>query len=47
MINANKRKAIFLLYNEGMGVREISRKLRVSTNTVSKIISQRAGFLKP
>lgn len=38
MINVNKRKAIFLLHNEGMGVREISRKLGVSTNTVSTII---------
>ncbi|MCK4767110.1 MAG: helix-turn-helix domain-containing protein [Desulfobacula sp.] len=41
MIDVNKRKAIFLLHNEGMGVREISRKLRVSTNTVSKIIVQK------
>jgi hypothetical protein len=41
MINVNKRKAIFLLHNEGMGVREISRKLRVCTNTVSKIIKQK------
>jgi len=41
MIDANKRKAIFLLHNEGMGVREISRKLKVSTNTVSNIIDQK------
>lgn len=41
MIDVNKRKAIFLLYNEGMGIREISRKLIVSTNTVSKIIKQK------
>ncbi len=41
MIDANKRKAIFLLHNEGMGVREISRKLRVNTNTVSNIIVQK------
>ncbi len=40
MIDANKRKAIFLLHNEGMGIRELSRKLRVSTNTVSRIIKQ-------
>ena len=40
MIDANKRKAIFLLYNEGMGIREISRKLKVSTNTISNIIKQ-------
>jgi transposase len=41
MIDANKRKAIFLLHNEGMGIREISRNLRASTNTVSKIIDQK------
>ncbi len=41
MIDVNKRKAIFLLHNEGMGIREISRKLRVSTNTVSNIIDQK------
>ncbi len=40
MIDANKRKVIFLLSNEGMGVREISRRLHVSTNTVSNIIAQ-------
>jgi hypothetical protein len=38
MIDVNKRKAIFLLYNEGMGIREISRNLMVTTNSVSKII---------
>ena len=41
MIDVNKRKAIFLLHNEGMGIREISRNLKISTNTVSKIISQK------
>lgn len=41
MIDVNKRKAIFLLHNEGMGVREISRNLRVSTNTVGNIIDQK------
>jgi len=41
MIDVNKRKAIFLLHNEGIGVREISRTLRVSTNTVSSIIDQK------
>ena len=40
MIDANKRKAIFLLHNEGMGVRELSRKLNISINTVRKIIDQ-------
>jgi len=41
MKDANKRKAIFLLFNEEMGVREISRKLHVSTNAVSTIIAQK------
>jgi transposase len=41
MIDANKRKAIFLLHNEGMGIREVSRKLKVSINTVRKIIDQK------
>ncbi|MCD4723056.1 MAG: helix-turn-helix domain-containing protein [Desulfobacula sp.] len=41
MIDVNKRKAIFLLHNEGMGIREISRKLKVSTNTVGNIIDQK------
>ena len=41
MIDANKRNVIFLLHNEGMGIREISRKLRVSINTVRKIIDQK------
>ena len=41
MIDANKRKAIFLLSNEGLGVREISCKLHVSTNSVSTIIAQK------
>ncbi len=41
MIDANKRKAIFLLHNEGMGIRELSRKLGVSINTVRKIIDRK------
>lgn len=40
MINADKRKAIYLLYTEGMGLREISRKLNVGCNSVSRIIAQ-------
>ena len=40
MIEADKRKAIYLLHKEGMGIREISRQLNVSTNTVSTIIGQ-------
>ena len=44
MIDVNKRKAIFLLHNEGMRLREISRKLRVSINTVKNIINQKGQF---
>ncbi len=39
MINADKRKAIYLLHLEGMGLREISRRLSVSCNTASQIIA--------
>lgn len=41
MIDVNKRKAIFLFHNEGMGLREISRQLRISINTVRNIINQK------
>ena len=34
MIEADKRKAIFLLHQEGMIPREIARRLNVSHNTV-------------
>src|ERR1022692_3030485 len=40
MIATDKRKAIFLLHQEGMQVREIVRKLGVSRNTVRDIIQQ-------
>lgn len=40
MIEADKRKAIFLLHNEGSSVRQIARQLRVSRNTVGSIIGQ-------
>jgi transposase len=40
MIEPDKRKAIFLLSQEGMGVREISRRLAVSRNVVRSIILQ-------
>ena len=40
MIEAGKRKAIYLLHKEGMGIREISRHMNISTNTVSTIIDQ-------
>ena len=40
MINADKRKAVFLLHQEGMPIREISRKLKLSRKTVRRIIAQ-------
>lgn len=39
MIDQDKRKAIYSLYNDGMGIREISRRLQVSRNTVKTIIT--------
>lgn len=40
MIEADKRKAIYLLHQEGMSEREISRRLGVNRNTVKVIIKQ-------
>lgn len=40
MIELEKRKAIFLLHQEGMPVREISRRLGLGRNTVRRIIAQ-------
>ena len=44
MIEPEKRKAIYLLHKQGMGIREISRHMHISTNTVTTIIGQ-AGQL--
>lgn len=41
MIEADKRKAIYLLHQEGMTEREISRRLGVNRATVSAIITQK------
>jgi len=41
MIDPEKRKALFLLYEEGMSIRDISCQLRVSRNTVRVIIKQK------
>jgi len=38
MIEPEKRKAIYLLSQEGMSVREIARRLRVSRKAVRRII---------
>lgn len=41
MINPEKRKVIFSLHEEGMGVREISNRLKISRNSVRTIIKQK------
>ena len=46
MIDVSKRKSIFCLYNEGMGIREISRRLKISTNTVRKIVDRKGEPLE-
>lgn len=40
MIETDKRKAIYLLHQEGMGAREIARRLGISRNTVRRAILQ-------
>src|SRR5438105_12075940 len=40
MIEADKRKAVFLLHQEGMSIREIARRLQLSRNTVRTILKQ-------
>jgi DNA-binding transcriptional regulator LsrR (DeoR family) len=40
MIEPDKRKAIFLLHQEGMPARQIAQQLRVSRPTVKTIIAQ-------
>ena len=44
MIEADKRKAIDLLHQEGMSEREIARRLGVSRNTVKVIIKQQGAM---
>jgi transposase len=41
MINPDKRQAIYYLFSEGMGIREIARRFAMSTNTVSRIIAEK------
>ena len=41
MIDADKRQAVFLLHQEGMGRNQIARQLRISPNTVQVIIQQK------
>ena len=40
MIDPDKCNAVYLLHTEGMAVREISRRLNLSRNTVRRIIKQ-------
>jgi len=44
MIDPDKRKAIYLLYEEGMSIRDIARRLRVSRNTVDAIIVRKGAM---
>ncbi len=43
MIEPDKRKAIYLLYLEGMSIREIARRLSSSRHTVRTIIAQKGS----
>ena len=42
MIDPDKCRAVLLLHQEGMALREIGRRLNLSRNTVRRIIKQRA-----
>jgi transposase len=44
MIEADKRKASFLLHQEGMSVRQIARRLRIGRNSVRRIIEQEGAM---
>jgi transposase len=46
MITADKRKAVFLLHQEGVSKRAIARQLRISRNAVRRIIAQ-SGQMPP
>src|SRR5258708_19232070 len=45
MIDADKRQAVFLLHQEGMGRNQIARQLRISPNTVQAIVEQKGEML--
>jgi transposase len=44
MIEQEKRKAIYCLHKEGMGIREISRRLKVSRNAIRNIIKHKGSI---
>lgn len=41
MIEADKRKAIYLLHQEGMSIRQIAQRLHVSRHTVRRVIQEK------
>ena len=41
MIGPDKRKAVYLLHEEGMGVREIARNVNINPNTVMSIVARK------
>lgn len=43
MIEPDKRKAVFLLHHDGMGAREIARRLGIARNTVRAIVEQQGA----
>src|SRR5207244_13643175 len=47
MIEADKRKAVFLLHQEGMSINEIARRLHLSRNTVCTILKQKGEMPFP
>ncbi len=47
MIETDKRKAIFLLHQEGMSLREIARRLKISRNTVRGVIALEGEMPQP
>lgn len=44
MIEPDKRKALYILFQEGMGKREIARRMGVSVSAVCRIIKQKGGM---
>jgi len=44
MIEPEKRRAIYLLHQEGMSLREIARRLRVSRNTARSVIKENGAM---
>ena len=46
MIEADKRKAIYMLHKEGMTIREIAQRLAISRNTV-RVVIQQNGVMPP